>query len=174
MLTENDVVSGRVGALVAEACVELFSAYGVVLSPVEAGLDEGDENVMSGVMGFVGTRLRGTCLLSSAKSTLDASCPAGNRARDWIGELTNQLVGRLKTKLIARGVEVFVTTPIVLTGARIRPVPRGLLQPTRFNSAAGGVLVWVEAESGRDLTLSTSSEIPGQQDTSGEGDILLF
>ena len=104
MLTENDTVSGRVGALVAEACVELFGAYGVLLSPVEAGLDEGDENVMSGVMGFVGTRLRGTCLLSSAKSTLDASCPAGNRARDWIGELTNQLVGRLKTKLIARGV----------------------------------------------------------------------
>lgn len=171
MLSENDAVSARVGALAAEACAELFEAYGVRLALAETSLDTPDESIVSGVMGFVGTRLRGTCLLSSTRGPLEASCPAGNRSRDWIGELTNQLVGRLKTKLIARGVEVFVTTPIVLTGARIRPIPRGVLEPTLFVSPLGNVLVWVEAESGRDLTLSTEAAVAS---SGGEGDILLF
>ncbi|MFZ5896911.1 MAG: chemotaxis protein CheX [Myxococcota bacterium] len=170
MLSENDAVSARVGALAAESCLELFEAYSFPLTQIESSFDALDETVLSGVMGFVGTRLRGTCLLTSTAGPLEASCPTGNRARDWIGELTNQLVGRLKTKLIARGVEVFMTTPIVLTGARIRPVPRGMLQPTVFSSSKGGVMVWVEAESGRDLTLS--SEAPAQD--TGEGDILIF
>jgi hypothetical protein len=171
MLSENDAVSARVSLLAAQACAELFDAYGVPLTPVESAFESLDESIMSGVMGFVGTRLRGTCLLTSAEGPIKASCPAGNRSRDWIGELTNQLVGRLKTKLIARGVEVFLTTPIVLTGARIRPVPRGVLEPTLFVSPLGNVMVWVEAESGRDLTLST--EAPMHQ-PGGEGDILLF
>ena len=80
-------------------------------------------------------------------------------------------MGRLKTKLIARGVEVFLTTPIVLTGASIRPIPRGTLEPTQFVSSRGNVMVWLEAESGRDLTLST--EAPAR-DPGGEGDILIF
>lgn len=171
MLSENDAVSARVGALVAEACAELFDAYGVTLTPSREPAHDSEDGVMSGVMGFVGTRLRGTCLLTCAAGPLEASCPAGNRSRDWIGELTNQLVGRLKTKLIARGVEVFLTTPIVLTGASIRPIPRGSLEPTLFVSPRGNVMVWLEAESGRDLTLST--EAPAR-DPGGEGDILIF
>ncbi|MGC4093428.1 MAG: hypothetical protein QM756_37140 [Polyangiaceae bacterium] len=170
MLAENDTVSARVGVLAAVACQELFEAYDVKLVQNAPSPDNSDVQMMSGVMGFVGTRLRGTCLLACATGALEASCPPGGRPRDWVGELTNQLVGRLKTKLLARGVEVFVTTPIVLTGARIRPVPRGMLQPATFASPHGGVLVWVEAESGRDLTLSTEAPVPN----TGEGDILIF
>jgi len=170
MLSENDTVSAGVSALAALACHELFEAYGVALESVDSSFDEAGGSVMSGVMGFVGSRLRGTCLLASAAGPLEASCPAGGRARDWIGELTNQLVGRLKTKLIARGIEVFLTTPIVLTGAHIRPIPRGILQPSVFSSSSGNVLVWVEAESGRDLILGPDAPI----ETAEEGELLLF
>jgi hypothetical protein len=172
MLLENDAVSAKVGTLAGAACVELFDAYGVRLVDAPGGSwEHSDEAVLSGSMGFVGPRLRGTCLLASSEGPLIASCPAGGRPKDWIGELTNQLVGRLKTKLLARGVEVFLSTPIVLTGARIRPVPRGLLTPTVLACAEGHVLVWLEAESGQDLTLVSEHPSPNP---GSEGDIFIF
>lgn len=173
MLAENDCVSSGISALAAAACRELFEAYGVDLREFK----EADEQcggpevpVFCGVMGFVGARLRGTCLLACGAGPIERSCPAGGRARDWTGELTNQLVGRVKTKLLARGVELFVSTPIVLTGTSIRPVPRGPLAPNKFYSSAGVVFVWVEAEAGDDFVLGSIT--PGQGRT--EGDILIF
>ncbi|HET9933656.1 MAG TPA: chemotaxis protein CheX [Polyangiaceae bacterium] len=171
MLSENDAVSARVDTLTTRACEELFASYGVALTPVRGGFEDANESVLSGVMGFIGTRLRGTCLLASVLGPLEASRPAGNNSRDWIGELTNQLVGRLKTKLLARGVEVFLTTPIVLRGACVQPISRGSREPVWFSSAFGKLMVWVEVECGRDLMLA--SEIP--LSTAGDaGDILMF
>jgi hypothetical protein len=171
MMTENDTLAAQVGDLCAEACAELFAAYGVTLGPAGNGLTQSDAIVVSGVMGFVGARLRGTCLLASTDGPIAASCPANGSNRDWMGELTNQLVGRLKTKLLSRGVEVALTTPIVLSGARVQPVPRGPLLPSVFKSETGEVLVWVEAESARDVTLAAAHP---SSDTGGEGDILFF
>ncbi len=171
MMTENDTLAAQVGDLCAEACGELFDAYGVKLTRTDRGWAQSDLVVVSGVMGFVGARLRGTCLLAGPSAIITASCPANGSARDWMGELTNQLVGRLKTKLLSRGVEVALTTPIVLSGARLQPVPRGALLPTVFDSEEGEVLVWVEAESGRDLTLTSARPTSS---SGGEGDILFF
>lgn len=171
MFEENDSLGVRVGSLAANACIELFGAYGVELSPAGNRWELSDDPVLSGVMGFVGARLRGTCLLASAAGPLAAACPEGGRVRDWIGELTNQLVGRLKTKLLARGIEVALTTPIILSGARLQPVPRGALLPTVLSSNSGLVLVWIEAEAAG--AVEFGSEHP-QHPSSGEGDILLF
>jgi len=171
MFEENESLGVRVGSLAASACIELFGAYGVELVDSGTRWELSDEPVLSGVMGFVGSRLRGTCLLASAAGPLAAACPQGGRVRDWIGELTNQLVGRVKTKLLARGVEVALTTPIILSGARLQPVPRGPLLPTVFSSSSGFVLVWIEAEAAGDVEFG--SEHP-RRENSGEGDILLF
>lgn len=170
MMTENDTLTAQVGELCAEACGELFAAYGVTLTRTGRAWTQSDTVVVSGVMGFVGSRLRGTCLLAGPSAIIAESCPATGSARDWMGELTNQLVGRLKTKLLSRGVEVALTTPIVLSGARLQPVPRGALLPTVFDSHAGEVLVWVEAESGRDVTLAAAPT----DSSGGEGDIVFF
>jgi CheY-specific phosphatase CheX len=170
MFIENESLSVRMGALVASACEELFSAYGVELTATGDRWELSDDPVLSGVMGFVGAQLRGTCLLAGAAETLAATCPEGGRARDWVGELTNQLVGRLKTKLLTRGVEVALTTPIILSGARLQPVPRGPLLPTVFSSKFGFVLVWVESEAAGDLRICSESPQPQR----GEGDILMF
>jgi CheY-specific phosphatase CheX len=89
--------------------------------------------------------------------------------RDWIGELTNQFMGRVKTKLLAHGVEVFVTTPIVLSGVRIQPLPRGHVEPLVFSSHAGSVLTWIELETHPAFVLG--SEHPG---FNGEGDVIVF
>ncbi len=170
MLNENEEVALRIGSLGASACAELFDAYGVGLGPATNAWGESNDRLLSGVIGFVGRGVRGTCLLAGTDGPLAASCPEGGRLRDWVGELANQLLGRLKSKLLARGVEIAVTTPIVLSGVRLQPLPRGRLEPTVFDSPWGPVLVWTEVEIDDEFALG--SEHPGS--TWGEGQIFLF
>jgi hypothetical protein len=169
----KDDVAIDIGVLGSSACIELFGAYGVSLGPAqphEAAFAHSGARVMSGVIGFVGTHLRGSCLLAGTDAPLEASCPAGGQLRDWVGELANQLVGRLKRKLLARGVTVAVTTPIVLSGVRVEPLPLGRLEPTVFSTAHGNVMVWVEVDVDHDFSLGTerTHEVPT------EGALFLF
>lgn len=168
----NDNENGlTIGALGASACVELFGAYGVELSPGSKDWGNDDERMLSGSVGFVGRRVRGTCLLAAPTAPLELSCPEqGGALRDWVGELANQFVGRLKSKLLARGVEIFMTTPIVLSGVRIQPLPRGKAEPFVFTSNAGDVLAWIEVET------EGQFEIGAEQadGSNGEGDVIVL
>jgi len=167
---ENDVISARCSALAAGACVELFDAYGVPLTASAGNWRDSPEQLISGVMGFVGSRVRGTCLLAASPAAVQATCPPEGRMRDWVGELSNQLVGRLKKKLLSRGVEVALTTPIVLTGVRLQPLPRGHVEPCGFESPHGVVLVWVEVEASPSLSMESEQAAAPESDV----DLLLF
>jgi CheY-specific phosphatase CheX len=145
MFVERSESTRAIQALAGAACSELMQAYGVELRPA-LGWTESDEVVFSGVMGFVGEYLRGTCLLAAPQSTVQAAAPEGAPARDWAGELTNQLVGRLKAKLMARGASIALSTPVVLRGVKLSPLPRTDVEPVVFESTAGRVLVWLEVE----------------------------
>jgi hypothetical protein len=73
-------------------------------------------------------------------------------------------------KLLGHSIEIGVTTPIVLQGIRIQPVPKAALLPVVFNSVAGTVLVWLEAEIAADFSLP-----PARVPDAGEnGELLLF
>ncbi len=168
--SENETNSSRCSVLAASSCQELFEAYGLTLAPDSNAWRDSPEQLISGVMGFVGPRVRGTCLLAAERGPLEATCPPEGRLRDWVGELSNQLVGRLKKKMLARGIEVALTTPIVLTGVRLQPLPRGSMDPTAFNSPRGLVLVWVEVEASQSLSMDT--EQPPSPDP--DVDLLLF
>jgi hypothetical protein len=171
MWNQNNDVEERISELGARACLELFGAYGLELVKSSAPRARSEERLLSGSIGFVGRRLRGTCLLAATEPPLAASCPEKAGAlRDWVGELTNQFVGRLKSKLLSHGVEVFVTTPIVLSGVRIEPLPRNRREPFTFSSSAGEILVWVEVETEGDLELGP--EEPGLN--ASEGDVILL
>jgi hypothetical protein len=166
----NVDVGTQVVGLLAKSCVELFGAYGVTLAASGASWVTTGEPVLSGVIGFVGSRVRGTCLLASTEAPITASSPPGGRARDWVGELTNQLMGRMKSKLVARGLSVELTTPIVLSGVRIEPLPKAKLEPIVLSGKEGPVLVWLELETTSGFRLDAERE--GLSGT--EGDVLLF
>jgi CheY-specific phosphatase CheX len=156
--------------LASEACVEVFAAHNVTLqSRSEPDLLIEDDS-MTGVIGFSGPGIWGMCLLSSSRAPLAASNPVGGSARDWLGELVNQLAGRLKRKLIAEGATVYVTTPIVLRGARIEPLPRHNLRPRTFDGASGSVELWVEVETAADFKLTPEAA----ETTLSEGDAIRF
>jgi CheY-specific phosphatase CheX len=170
VLSESETVSATMGELAASACAELFDAYGVKLERSPAVWNESEERRLCGVIGFVGRRVRGTCLLAANYEPLEESCPPEGRVRDWIGELANQLLGRLKSKLLTRGLEVALTTPIVIAGVKLEPLPRGNLEPIVFRATKGNVLVWVEVEAEAGLEIGAESVAR----VGGEGDILLF
>ena len=156
--------------LAAEACLSLFEAYGVKLSMLEPSADVPGEHSLTGIIGFTGPGITGMCLLAASEEPLAASNPTSGSLRDWVAELSNQLAGRLKHKLLARSVEVYITTPIVLRATRIEPLPRRKLTPRAFHGNGGTVALWVEVETSFEFRVTgTVMELPVR-----EGEALLF
>jgi hypothetical protein len=146
--------------MAAQAWLELMAAYGVEFASAThddwpAGTKEAG---LFGVVGFEGQGLRATCLIGAEHRLVEASCRTSSRPRDWISELANQLIGRVKMKLLSRGVNVTMTIPIALSGVQITPLPRFALAPLAFTSERGAALIWLEIEI--DEHLSFSSEQP--------------
>lgn len=170
MIAENVALGNQVRELASGACLELFTAYGVSLERIDEEFIEADERMLCGVIGFVGRGVRGTCLLAGTEPPLHRSCPEGGRVRDWVGELANQLAGRLKAKFLARNAEVALTTPVVLSGVRLHPLPRGNEQPIIMRSSDGQIMVWVEVES--EPTFQLNEQALGSLHS--EGEVVLF
>jgi hypothetical protein len=146
--------STRIISMASAACVELLADYGVTISRCAAGREGiADEPVLFGVIGFVGGGLSATCLLGAQQRLVEASCRAGNRPRDWIAELANQLVGRVKMKLLSCGVTVTMTTPLTLSSVQLTPLPRLGQEPLVFDSKLGIALVWLELETDEHFVL---------------------
>jgi CheY-specific phosphatase CheX len=168
MFVERSETTRAIQALAGSACVELMQAYGVALTPT-TGWGESDVGMFSGVMGFVGESVRGTCLLAAPQATVQSAAPKDAGARDWVGELANQLVGRLKAKLMARGATIALSTPVVLRGVKLSPLPRTDVEPVVFDSPSGKVLVWLEVEIEDEFRLGEERALKAS-----EGELLVF
>jgi hypothetical protein len=168
--SENQELAAKMGELAAQSCEELFAAYGVQLASGATMSADSDERLYCGVVGFVGSEVRGTCLLLGNEQPMRDSQPAPGSLQDWVGELANQLVGRLKGKLLTRGLEIALTTPIVISGVRVQPLPKSLLRPTLFSAPGGRIGVWLETESALQIVL----DMLAPAESAEEGNILLF
>lgn len=167
----NPHIQELVDSVVETVCVELFQAYNVHLTHTSAPQRFDEGIAYCGVVGFAGPYVRGTCLLATTEGPLLASDPVNGATRDWVGELVNQLVGRIKNRVLSRGVEFYVTTPVVIRGQHIAPLPRRDFEPLTFAGASGHVFVWVEVETSEDF-MPTSTRSP--EDAQSEGEALLF
>lgn len=158
MTSPNDEVIER---CVNEACLAMFQDYALPLVRVKEGSLKGAELLFCGVVGFTGDQMRGTLLLATSQEPLGRTSPTSDSSlREWIAELSNQLLGRVKNRLIPHGVELHLSTPIVLRGQHIAPVSRAELVPFAFSCDGGYVCVWFDAElaAGVDLTKVTETE----------------
>jgi CheY-specific phosphatase CheX len=168
MSAASTLDSARIIGMASDACVELMHDYGVELSKRATGATLSDGPVLFGVIGFVGRGVRATCLLGAEQALVDASRRSGNRSRDWIAELANQLVGRIKMKLLACSVNVTMTTPLALSGVQFTPLPRHGQEPVLFDSERGMALLWLELETEKDFVLA-----PEQPTNVVPGDLLF-
>lgn len=153
----NTTTNAVLTNMAAQAWIELMADYGIRLATAPSGWEaHADDPQLFGVIGFGGSGVRATCLIGAEQSLVDASCRARGRPRDWIAELANQLVGRMKMKLLGHGVSVTMTTPLALSGVRVTPLPRFGEDPVAFASAQGAALLWLEIETDENFVLSPS------------------
>jgi len=164
--------------LVIQCTTELFSARGI---EVRTGGDLVGPIEYAATLGFSADKMRGMLGLGMEQVTLqslvgkdtDASDPGGN-AEDWLGETANQLLGRVKNKLMAYGVLVSLALPSVLRGLHLRfvsPQPAALWTYC-FESEAGMVFVWLDLRHDPDFVLA----LTGNPDMHAvqEGELVLF
>jgi hypothetical protein len=158
----------------ASAAAELFSEYNV-------SLEDGDVTVYRsagdlaflGVVSYMAPGLSGTLVLGLTPKVLRRSNPCQTSDRDWAGELANQLFGRVKLKLLRRGLELWSVAPAVVDGTHLIPaVTHPGFDPHFFKAdTTECVALWIEVEIGRDVRLDTAAP---DQDIPTEGDVILF
>lgn len=164
----NDAI---LDAIVGESCLSLFQDYSLPLQPI--GLDQlqdKDDLLYCGVLGFTGARMRGTLMLATSEEPLGRTNPArGDSLKEWIAELANQLLGRIKAKLLRRSVTIHISLPVVIRGKHLARVPRAELLPHTFASEGGLVYVWFDAEFSPTLDLNQIDETAQPSIVEGTG-----
>jgi hypothetical protein len=168
-MTNDEVVATTVN----EACLSLFEDYALPLQPTAArDLPDDSSLLYCGVVGFSGEQMRGTLLLATSREPLGRTSPSTDASlREWIAELSNQMLGRIKNKLFAHGVTIHLSTPIVLRGQHLAPLSRTELVPFAFVCEGGQVCVWFDAELAANVDLTAVVETTG---LAAEGTSMLF
>jgi CheY-specific phosphatase CheX len=163
------------------ACQELFGRYGVAVQKAdETAAPVSPDFLLCSVIGFTGRDVRGSLVLALTEELSGLSNPvsgphsiAGDRLtqRDWVGELSNQLLGRIKIELLKCGVEIYLNLPAVLLGQHLAPLPRAQLKPLKFTLSNGAAAVWIEIEARPGFRIDTGK---AAEHGPGAGDTLLF
>ena len=114
----------------AQACEELFEAYGLAqhLNRGEAGLTVVNGATYASVLSATGDGIRLSSTVSMDARLLARTHPSRQahvpvrEVQDWCREINNQLVGRVKNKLLRLGCEVVTGLPVLITGTDVAAV----------------------------------------------------
>jgi len=163
------------------ACQELFGRYGVAVQRAEeTAAPVSPDFLLCSVIGFTGRDVRGSLVLALTEELSGLSNPVSGigpipsdrmTQRDWVGELSNQLLGRIKIELLKCGVEIYLNLPAILLGQHLAPLPRAQLKPLKFSLSNGAAAVWVEVEARPGFKIDTAK---AAEHGPSAGDTLLF
>jgi hypothetical protein len=127
----------------------ILEAHHVAIADLPS-MDDGPQ--LCAVLGFTGPLLKGSLLVGVGRATL-AALPHGGMPSDWLAEFSNQLLGGVKHALLGWRVEIYLATPAVIAGERIRPLD-GPSSAEHASWHHGGIWMWLEADPSPELTLS--------------------
>jgi len=151
-----------------EAAASLLQAVDPTLQP--AAVPSGKIVVDSaGVVGFVGADIRGLFSFAMARTSADSS--PWELHEDRLGELANQLAGRVKNLLGRVGVVYEVAPPVTLRGRQVSIVSGERLMRLLFNGPSVTYSVQVALEVLRPVELAP---VDDEQLPASEGDLILF
>lgn len=160
-----------------QVCQQLFDAYGYAVEATPAGASE---CTVAGVIGFVGSGVRGSVVLATVSDVGVATRPVAaksvSEANDWVGELANQLLGRLKNHyFLAHGVDIQMSAPVTVSGRDLSCVFGGrggdADRPLHFSSKPGPITIWSELRLDEGFVLGPKVE---QAVCAEEGGMELF
>ena len=158
---------------------DLFAAHSVELS-VSQPCDLTAYS-LAGVIGLVGD-LSGTLLLGCDVGLIDESHPlrttkpriSSYERFDWIGELANQMAGRLKKRLAAHGLAFEFSPPISLAGERVHHVAaNGHTHRSSFHASVAQLGVWIDVAM-NDAVGARPEFFADHEAASLEGTVILF
>lgn len=149
-------------------------------TPLE-GLAASDEEGlrMAAMIGFAGDQVRGTLGVAASSAGIErlkASLGPASRDQDLadsLGELSNLLLGHVKRTWGRRGIDITLTTPIVMRGVHIEVCGQGEESWFETNSIVGPdrMTAWL------DIHLTESLEVQEESfdnEVVSEGETLLF
>jgi chemotaxis protein CheX len=169
----------RIDGFIASSAQELFKSHGMEIAPSSRRL-ACVEDPLTATIGFTSADLRGLLVLTLGRgtaaqclpSTLRSAEPGDEILADWTGELSNQMLGRLKNRFRTVGIDISLSTPIVFMGKEMRhflnpsPVHRTLF------FAEGCILVELQANCDKDYEIPEASE--SLEPEQPEGEALFF
>ncbi len=166
--------------VICESLVGLFAVNGVNLD-AKAPDAEGPVHTLAASIGFTGERLRGVLVVTAGRDLVAASRPtqfqhldcAERELCDWMGELANQLLGRIKNRLLRYGIDFEMSIPSVVHGQCLkRALPdASLSRQMSFSHATGSVSLCFDA---RAENLAALMAAPPTAESMAEGDVMLF
>jgi CheY-specific phosphatase CheX len=157
----------------------LFEAVGAPLEAADGHIGASDD--VGASIGFTGPELRGSLVLISThrfvQKVLPREIEAGDSAEqiaDWTGELANQLLGRIKNKLLTYGVTLEMSTPTVIFGLElIRKNSRSsICRQFSFRHGDHWLSVYFDAVTAPSFELSVPTQPP--EGGIAEGELALF
>jgi hypothetical protein len=162
--------------LIQSATVELFQVYGIAVAPValmQPMPTKVDQHV-GGYGTFTGKSFNGTLGLLVPKEVFTLTKIEGLRVLnilDWTKELTNQLLGRIKNRLVQYQMPIRADIPSAIDGKslELRVAASNPFIIVHFRSIRGDIIVTMTG------TIDyTKLQFSGAIATAAEGDIILF
>lgn len=169
--------------LLVDALTDLLAEYG---SPIMGEIRSGEVRLEStpmvaGIIGFTEARFGGFVAIQTSPAVVSSIVPAEIRAgatervvADWIAELSNQLLGRTKNKMLRYGVSFQMSPPTAVSGLRLN------ISPQEANPCAwmqvetrhGTLEVLVDFRCEQEIRLDESDD--SEHVAASEGDMMLF
>src|SRR5690606_12189079 len=136
---------------------------------------------VAGIIGFTESRFGGFVAIQTYPEVVAKILPEEIRGRiserviaDWMGELSNQLLGRTKNKMLRYGVSFQMSPPTSVSGLMLNITPHdaGSRAWMEVETEAGPLQVLVDFRSGHEVCLVESDDSAAV--AVSEGDMMLF
>lgn len=167
---------------IVQAAIDLFTSHGVNLT-ISSALESArsravprtrlSDVALLGVAGFGGPNFTGYVVINANEHVLRQSNLTTSSMEDWMAELSNQLLGRIKNHLLRQGVAMQRMPPMVVTGLGASLTSDFKGAPLLFlKNEQGSVQIWLKSEPS---TNGLQGEVCEPADSvMAEGEVVLF
>ena len=178
MPNDKTVFREAIHEMLIQACIELFQQSGI---SIKCGTRPISSAEICSVITGSGNGLTVKAFIQPDKEILTAGHPykqsgvSQNEAEDWCRELNNQLMGRLKTKLLERSCVINLGLPVLIAGHEISAAktPEAIVLTQTFETEFGSMKLSNHMQCDSDFIL-LDKPAAAIHDAMHEGDIFLF